>query len=379
MKNIKNDLEKIRHRNPGIDLIRLIASYLIVLTHFIFYGNIIGKYQVYKNQILTLHFSTDWHNNAFALISGIIGFKTNKYSNLLYLWLTVFFYSFGIHIFFVIFLKKYKISTNISKECFPIIFQRYWYFTAYFGMYLFLPIINKGISSLTKYEMKLIIISLIGIFVLWRDFKNPKNDIFNLNSGYSLLWLLVLYITGAYIGKYKNNYLGNNKFLIFFVYIFLYTILTYIFIKININELNSRNEYFKNSFYIFLKKMFARRFDSFLKTTQSILICLFFINIQYNSFIEKITSCFGPLSFRVFLIHFHPLINGNITMHSFENEQRNISLNYVLIILFLKTTKMYIFCLFIDYIRNKLFILLRIRKVCIFLETKLNTILIKIL
>ena len=217
--------------------------------------------------------------------------------------------------------------------------------------------------------MKLIIISILGIFVLWRDF----------NSGYSLLWLLVLYITGAYIGKYKNNYLGGKKFIIFFVYILLYIILTYIFIKININELNSGNGYHKNAFYIFLKKMFARRFDSFLKTTQSILICLFFLNIQYNPYMEKIISNFGPLAFGVFLIHFHPLINANITMHSFENEQKNISLNYVLIILFLKTTKMYIFCILIDYIRNKLFILLRIKKACIVLETKVNKILIKIL
>ena len=34
------------------------------------------------------------------------------------------------------------------------------YFTAYFGMYLYLPVINKGISLLTKSEFKLVVISI---------------------------------------------------------------------------------------------------------------------------------------------------------------------------------------------------------------------------
>ena len=38
----------------------------------------------------------------------------------------------------------------MSQEYCPVIFNRYWYFTTYFGMYLFLPVINKGIENLTK-------------------------------------------------------------------------------------------------------------------------------------------------------------------------------------------------------------------------------------
>ena len=35
---------------------------------------------------------------------------------------------------------------ELNKDYYPMIFNRYWYFTAYFGMYLILPVINKGIA-----------------------------------------------------------------------------------------------------------------------------------------------------------------------------------------------------------------------------------------
>ena len=80
-------------------------------------------------------------------------------------------------------------------------------------MYLFLPVINKGIAYLTKGEFKLVVISTIVVLSFWRDYKNPKEDVFNLNGGFSLLWLLTLYLTGAYIGKYRNDYSRYKKYI----------------------------------------------------------------------------------------------------------------------------------------------------------------------
>lgn len=93
----------VKKRNPGVDLVRLIGAYIIVLNHFLFIGGGLKKYSKYEKQLNFLHIFTDWHNNGFALISGIVGYKTNKYANLLYLWLTVFFYSVGIHLYIIIF------------------------------------------------------------------------------------------------------------------------------------------------------------------------------------------------------------------------------------------------------------------------------------
>ena len=210
-KNNINKKNQTKNRNPGVDIIRAIGMYIIILNHFLFYGKGYTKFSKYKNQIEVLHILTDWHNNGFALLSGIVGYKTHKYSNLLYLWLTVFFYSTGIYLYIKYFKKSFILSNGISMELFPIIFKRYWYFTSYFGMYLFLPIISKGISSLTKYQLKFVIISFIAVFVFLRDIMNPGKDVFNIGAGYTMIWLIILFITGSYIGKYKIDYLGCEK------------------------------------------------------------------------------------------------------------------------------------------------------------------------
>ena len=365
--------ENKKKRNPGIDLIRLMASFLIILTHSIFFGNIFGKYPQYTKQILSLHFLTDWHNNSFALISGIIGYKKCRYSNLIYLWLTVHFYSVAIHIYVQKWKKKLNfIGDEISKDCFPIIYQRYWYCTAYFAMYLFLPVINKGISCLTKSELKFVVLSILTIFILWRDFKNSSYDVFNTNSGYSMLWLLILYLTGAYIGKYSPIYDGLKKYIFCMICVFIFSFLSYAFIKVNHKDLQLGKNYFHTELLLFLKNIFNKRFDSLLKTVQAIIVCFFFLQIHYNKYFDKIICFFGPLAFGVYLIHFHPLIVRNIIMHMFDGEKKDRSLNSVINLLLLKAFKIFVFCLIVEYIRNKIFSALNLRKLCILIERKIS-------
>ena len=91
-----------------------------------------------------------WHVGSYGLISGIIGNKTSKYSNLLYLWICTVFYSVIIHLYY----KKYHptlfAKQTLIENFMPVIYNKYWYFTAYFGMYLFIPLINKGLSIINK-------------------------------------------------------------------------------------------------------------------------------------------------------------------------------------------------------------------------------------
>ena len=96
-------------------------------------------------------------------------------------------------------------SFILYEYLFPVIFHKYWYFTQYFGMYLLLPVVNRGLSVLTKTELKLLVISIISIYIILRDFLSPKIDTFRMKNGYSVLWLLIIYITGAYIEKYNNK------------------------------------------------------------------------------------------------------------------------------------------------------------------------------
>ena len=193
----------IKKRNPGVDLIRIVTMLGIVYSHVLFQGQGISKYNRYKKKLISSYTYVFWHNNSFALVSGIVGYKSTKYSNLLYLWLYVVFYSVGIHYYYLKYKEGASINGELYKEYNPVIYNRYWYFSSYFGMFIFLPAVNKGLQYLSKPEFKLLVMSIFFIFVFWFYYINYKFDVFRMNGGYSTIWLLCLYIIGAYIGKFN--------------------------------------------------------------------------------------------------------------------------------------------------------------------------------
>ena len=362
-------------RNPGIDLLRIISMYFIIVNHFLYFANGYNRFSKHNRQLTMLHTFTAWHINGFMLISGIVGYKSYKYANLLYLWLIVFFYSVGIHKYVKYFKKGFYINNQEAyKEYYPMIFRKYWYFTAYFGMCLFLPVINKGVEYLTKSELKLVVISMISIFVFWEDYKNPTEDVFKLHGGMSVLWLLIFYIIGAYIGKYRVDYSGYKKYIYCIICILFYVISSYIYFKVVINELNFGNGRYQLEIANMLKRTFTLRYDSLSKVIQSISVCLFLLQINYNKYIAKIICFFGPLIFGVYLIHMNIFFEKKILPRVFDNIPRDINLKSLLGFLFFKSIKLFMFCTVIDFFRHLLFSLLRIKKIFIFCENKLKKI-----
>ena len=366
--NFNNNKEKNKKlRNPGVDIIRVIGMYGIIINHLLYLGNKGGmvKYSKYSKYLKLVHIFIFWHNNGFILLSGIVGYKTQKYSNLFYLWLEVLFYSVGINLYFSIFGKSSSLKGDIAKDFFPIIFRKYWFFTAYFGMYLFLPIINKGISILSKSEFRLVVITTLGLFVFWRDLKNPNSDVFDMMSGFSLIWILTYYITGAYIGKYRVIYTGARKYIHCLIYLFIYLFSNCLFFMVYNDNLYFGKKYFQKQILSLLKQIFHERFDSIFIVIQSISINLLFLQIEYNYYITKILCFLGPLIFGIYLIHNNYLIKNNIVKFTFDNDEENLNLNSVIILIFLKSLKIFVICIIIDYFRHLLFNFLKLKRICI--------------
>ena len=157
----------IKKRNAGIDLLRIISMIGIVYNHVLVQGKGIIKYNKYEIKIKNSLTYLFWHNNVYALISGVVGYKSTKYSNLFYLWLSVVFYSLGFHFYYLKCKKSARIYGHLYNEYYPVVYGRYWYFSSYFGMFIFLPAINKGVQYLNKPEFNLLVISIFGIYIFW--------------------------------------------------------------------------------------------------------------------------------------------------------------------------------------------------------------------
>ena len=357
----------IKKRNSGIDLIRLVAMLGIVYTHILAQGKGTAKYFRYKNEIRTLTF-VFWHNNAFTLIAGIVGYKSTKYSNLLYLWMCVVFYSLGIHYYFQRFISNVKVNGELYKEYYPVIYNRYWFFTSYFGMFIFLPAINKGLQYLNKSEFKLLVLSIFFIFVFWFNYINNKIDVFYMNNGFSTIWFLCMYIIGVYIGKFNLVFIGIKRYIICFIFLFMFLFLCFIYNKYRDYTISYNNRDFEIKLINFIKKLMSSNLNSVIKTTQAILITLFFLQLKYNEYLSKLITFFGPLTFGVYLIHLNINVKNYYLPKILIKEPVNLTVSEAIKMIIFKSIKFFLECIIIEYLRHLLFNILRIRKICIYIE-----------
>ena len=238
-------------------------------------------------------------------------------------------------------------------------------------MYLFLPVINKGLEIINKSQLKITFISFIFFFVILNNYISNKNDIFLKNGGFSVMWFLYNYIIGAYFGKFKNNENISRikKYIYCLIYIFIFCFATYLASKYKDYAINSNNSSLINKIKLIIKLLFIANNTSILPILQSISIVKFFTSIKYNKYIAKIFTVFGPLVFSIYLIHCHPIILNDVFIKHFKVKYSSyLPLNDVLKIIFLRAAQIFIICILIDYLRNILFKIFQIRKMCILIE-----------
>lgn len=352
-----------KNRNIGIDLLRIISMLLVVILHVIGNGKILDNCKIFTmnyNIVWFLEILAYCSVNCYALISGYVGIDSKfKYSNILNLWLKVVFYTVIISIIFFILVPETITINNIISAIFPVLFNQYWYFTSYFCMFFFIPFFNKLLEKLSKQEAKKLVLIIIIFFTAFAMI-SPV-DIFSLSAGYSVLWLSSLYLIGGYIKKY--NILKNwtiKKLLVSFLCctIFIWTSKIFteaITIKI-FGEIKGN--------------LFLIRYNSIFTLLQSVFLLLIFsrLNIKRNN---KFIQYLSTSSFSVYLIHTHPLVWQYIIRGRFKYFSDFSNLKLVISIIFVSIC-IYAICSGIDFIRYKIFEMLKVEKFSKFIISKLN-------
>ncbi|MFZ7178929.1 acyltransferase [Avibacterium avium] len=341
--------QSINHRHYGIDLLKVIAMLMIIALHTLGHGGVLGATKSNDTYFFISNYSIAWFLeigfygavNCYAMTSGYLSWNTSvKYAKLLYLWLQVAFYSLGITFIFSFFI-------NISLQqwldpLLPITSSQYWYATAYFGLFLLMPILNAYLQSVSQSQIKWHLLILF-IFLTLLPLALKKSPYY-LNNGYSMLWLCLMYLLGGAIAKcqLKERLTLSQCIKLFFTFVILTwankMIIEYVnqFIGVKIPYYNLIS-YISPT--IILSSLFL--FLCFSKFT---------LHFRY----KKIITILANASFGVYLIH----DNGLVRQHLVAGYARSFAQNNALIMIMEIIgciIAIYLCCFMIDFLRNELF------------------------
>ena len=195
----------MREHLYGIDFLKMISMFMVIVGHLLVHGDVLNTVIPYSSQYWVAWFMevvVYCAVDCFALTSGYLMVNSSiKISRLLEIWLQVLFYSFVIAIVMALKFVDVRNSIKIVNIVLPITYKEYWYLTAYFGLYLIIPILNTALHRMSRKDMKQTLLFIILFFIAIPTI--TSQDPYNINSGYSMIWLSILYLFGGYIAKYE--------------------------------------------------------------------------------------------------------------------------------------------------------------------------------
>lgn len=346
--------------NTGINLFKLFSMFMIALLHVLGMGGIIGAaagtssyYPVYLMQNAAF-----CAVNCYALVSGYLMLgKEIKPSRITELWFEVFFYSVSISAIMMIVYRDLFSARNIVYAVTPIISNQYWYMTSYFMMYLFVPMMNKFADAANK---KVFTATIVVILVLTTGSLMIKQDGFILNDGYSPIWLMIMYLVGAYMKKF-NVGAKMKKWLALLLYVisslcsFILCVFSNKLLKIMLGNDISYLSY--TSPFVVLSAIF---------------LFIFFSKLKFGKKTEKFINYITPAALGVYLIHTHPLVFNKL-MKDIAMPLVNHGTAAMIFGSIAMALAIFIICIVIDLLRIQLFRLIRINALCKKLDGVFNS------
>ena len=205
-----------RKRNYGIDLLRIVSMLMVTILHLSGHGGFQGTpengavFYLLSFFIVLCYGAVD----IFALISGFVMYGTRaKYSRLVSLWFQVFFYSAGISIY-----ERVRFGiTPLYPAFFPVLSSKFWYFSAYFFMFFFIPSFNELIDRFSKKSAaRFLAAGFLVLCILSNIHKFLGTDDIGILNGYNMVWISYCYLVGAYIKKYRSDFekISSKKYIL---------------------------------------------------------------------------------------------------------------------------------------------------------------------
>ena len=341
-------------RNTGIDALRMLAMFMVAVLHVLKQGGVLSACEPFSGQYEAawlLEAAAYCAVNCYALISGYVGIRGKyRYTNIAELWLRVVFYSACITAAFRLFLPDTVGWEQCKAAVTPVMHGQYWYFTAYFALFFFLPILNAAANHFTQKQYAALVIGLVTVFSVLPTFF--RRDAFLLDGGYSAWWLAILYVIGGYLRRFGLwERLRKGWWLALYL-----AAVCVSWVSKWLLESHGHDSIFIS-------------YTSPTILLAGIALLQFFKQCSFSARAARIVAVFSPAAFSVYLIHVQPLVWEYIMedrFAAFADKPWPLTLVCVLG----TAAGIYAGCSVIDLAREKLFRVLKIKKMCLQLETK---------
>ncbi len=274
--------------------------FMIVLTHILGKGGlrdaVDGRGDAYFFIVWFMQIFAYVAVNCYGLISGYIGLGSeSKLSKIALLWLQVLFYTLVITACFALF--GYQLDGNDWLGAFfPVVTSQYWYVTAYFGLLVFKPLLDKGLRFISDKQLGQLVVGIFLVFSLVPALFNNKVLEYSLSKGFGMTWLIILYILGAYLRRLDLEKIKTSFFLALYLFSSLITFL----------GMNGIGEIW-----------FWYPSPSLVLASLAIFILFAKWKISGQGRLGALIAFLAPASFGVYLIHLHPLIEKHLLVDQF--------------------------------------------------------------
>lgn len=189
-------------RNYSIDLLRIIAMFMVVSLHVLGKGGYEGVRGVVGYEAWALGCLADVAVNCYVLITGyFMCVQQFRFRKVAKIWVQMLFYSvatFAVCVWGGV--TEFSLG-KLVQAAMPFTFCNYWFVQKYLLLMMTVPFLNAAIQKLTKVEYKFALLLIVGTWCVLNNTLKYLNP-FDSTQGFSVGWFIVMYVTAGYIRKY---------------------------------------------------------------------------------------------------------------------------------------------------------------------------------
>lgn len=207
----------MKERFLGLDLYRVLAILMITILHVNYqHCGLINNPTLSTGACATglfIEYLCFAGVNCFAMLSGYfmggmgVKYDWNWAKRIALFWFKMVLFGVVLYLSIVLFIPQARdysfdyLSTFLPFKGF------YWYINAYFGLMVFMPLVNKSLQACS--DRALLVVSGI-LFILFSIFPllGIESKTLGVLGGYSLSWLLICYIYGYLVRRLANKVLN---------------------------------------------------------------------------------------------------------------------------------------------------------------------------